>query len=306
MEKIVLHEVCLRDGIQGEKKFLDFDLRLALIHSLADAGIGSMQVASFVNPTKIPQMAGIEDFINRIPEDLDLRLSGLVLNTQGLERLLGTKLQHVDLSLSLHDEHGQKNAGKKFPEALHEILLMTQKSIKEGLFVRVGLQCSFGLFEGDPPPDERLIESVKALFKAGADHICLADTTGLATPASIDHVLNRLFESGPKNLRPEMITLHLHDTYGLGMVNFMAAWSHGIRSFDTSLGGLGGCPFVKGAGGNIATQDVVYLCESLGIVTGINRAKLQGPTQRLEQALATQLPSRIYQLQKYREKNLSI
>lgn len=296
MEKVILHEVVLRDGIQGEGRYLDLNLRHEVIKLLAQAGIQSMQVASFVNPTKIPQMLGIDDWIEQIHNEYDLRLSALVLNIKGLERFLKTKLKYLDLSLSLDDSHGVKNAGKSFTEGLDQTLEMLAIARTAGVKTRVGLQCAFGRREGELPPLGRIIESSLVLCEAGCDHICLADTTGMATPRSIAEVLDALFRT--EKIKPAMITLHLHDTFGLGMANFIAGFDKGIRSFDTSLGGLGGCPFVPGALGNIGTQDVLHYCKRVGIETGIDLEKLAAPAILLEQALATELPSRIYQLQK--------
>lgn len=283
---VTLVDVTLRDGIQSESRLLGFRDRLQLISELIAAGITELQIGSFVHPGKVPQMAGIEELVAGLTEFNKVRYSALVLNAQGLTRLLATPLKAVDFSLSASDAHGLKNTGRTVAEALAEHKTMLARSAERGLLSRVGIQCAFGCPYSGAVNVALVQEMVAALTEAGAHSICLADSAGLAIPEQVTDLVRRVRE-----VSALPINLHLHDTRGLGIANLLAGYHAGVRSFDVALGGLGGCPYIPGAGGNIASEDAVYLFDRMGVRTNVALARLWPLSVRLEGLLGRTLPS---------------
>lgn len=283
--ELCIHDVSLRDGIQNEPTFIPMALRLAIVEDLIAAGVRNLQVASFVNPKRVPQMQAIEGFIDLLPNKGEVNFSALVLNEEGLRRLKKTRLRQVDLSMSCSDAHSRRNTGLGFVDARKQILSMIHSAKDSELFVRVGLQCVF-----DASVNE-VLGLVQEFAAAGCDAIALADSTGHALPSQIQIIVSAI-----QDLTDRPIILHLHDTLGLGIANFLAGYAAGVRSFDAALGGLGGCPFIPGASGNLALEDLVHLCERLDIPTGITLQKVIHATRNLEEALAYPLPGKIHNL----------
>ncbi|MBW7917013.1 MAG: hydroxymethylglutaryl-CoA lyase [Trueperaceae bacterium] len=293
-----LVEVGLRDGLQSLPAVLPTEQKLALIDALLAAGVTSLQVASFVNPVRVPQMADADELSKRLAPLLEgrpeVRLSGLALNRRGVERLAAAGLRHVDLSLSASEPHSRRNAGMSVEEAEGHIRAAVGTAIGLGLEVRAGVQCVFGSAPGDEVPLERVLRLSETLIAAGATELALADSAGLADPLRLATVVAAVQE----RVAPVAITLHLHDTRGLGMANLVTALRLGIASFDTAFGGLGGCPFITGAAGNLGTEDVVFLFDSLGLNTGVDLLGVARATRLAEGWSAASMPSRLYQLVK--------
>jgi hydroxymethylglutaryl-CoA lyase len=267
-------------------------MKVEIINDLVAAGLKHIQVASFVNPSRVPQMADAEEVIKRLPESEGLTFSGLVLNTRGVRRALEAGLNHVEISLSASDTHSRKNAGQGFDRALGGMKEMIQLARAEAMVVRAGIQCAFGcVYEGHVSP-ERIVGLVQYYVSQQVDAIALSDTTGMANPVAIKQMLQIVMpECG--NIP---IVLHLHDTRGLGLANLMAALACGVNQFDTAMAGMGGCPFVAGAAGNIATEDTVHLLESMGIRTGVDLAKVGQCSRRLEEFLGKKFPGKMHRL----------
>lgn len=290
-DNLCINDVSLRDGIQSESTIIPMTTRLEIVEALIQSGIRKIQLASFVNAQRVPQMLGIEDFIRRLPNKEGVLYSGLVLNERGLQRLLDTPLQQVDLSLSCSDTHSRKNTGLSRIEAQRQVRDMITSAKKTGLIIRAGLQCVFGCnYEGEISVAV-VLGMVRELIEAGCDAISLADSTGQALPEQIKQVV-----AGVREITDRPIILHLHDTYGLGIANFIAGYEAGVREFDASLGGVGGCPFIPGATGNIALEDMVHLCDRLGIPTGIDLQQIIQATKILEAALDYPLPGKIHRM----------
>ena len=291
-DKVTLTEVGPRDGFQFEDQVIPTGMKVEIINDLVAAGLKNIQVASFVNPSRVPQMADAEEVVSRLPESRGVIFNGLVLNTRGVRRALQTGLKHVEISLSASDTHSRKNAGVGFDRALIGIKEMIQLAHAEAMVVRAGIQCAFGCaYEGDVSR-ERIVNLVQYYVSQKVDTIALSDTTGMADPMSIKQMLQILMpECGNIPL-----VLHLHDTRGLGLANLMAALASGVSRFDTAMAGMGGCPFVAGAAGNIATEDTVNLLESVGISTDVDLAKVSKCSQRLEEFLGKKFPGKMHRL----------
>jgi len=289
---VTLTEVGLRDGIQIENRRIPTALKLELIASLVAAGLKSLQVTAFVHPDKVPQMADAEELISQLPVSADVEFTGLVLNLNGVTRAQAAGLRNVEVSISASDTHSRKNAGLSLEQARNLSVDMVTHAKEAGLYVKAGIQCAFGCVYEGQVPISRVVDMAAAYVQAGADTLALADTTGMATPATTGDLLDTI---GPvAGSLP--LALHLHDTRGLGLVNLVKALEFGVSRFDTSFGGMGGCPFVPGAAGNIATEDTVHLLSSLGIATGIDIEKVAAISRKMADFLGKPLPGKLYKL----------
>ena len=291
-DRVNLIEVGTRDGFQAESKPIPTDLKVETIEALAQAGVRHIQVTSFVHPKWVPQMADAEEVCRRIPALPEVRYRALALNRKGVERAHAAGITRLDLSVSVSDTHSHKNANVSVDEALRNLKGMVDLARQEDMEMRVGLQCVFGCAYEGPIPSERILDMTEELLSMKADMISLADTTGMANPLQIKQLLSQLLPMIGKT----PLVLHLHDTRGTGLANLTAALECGVNWFDTALAGLGGCPFIPGATGNIATEDTLYLLHSMGIETGIDLAGVAACSQRLEQFLGRPLPGKMYRL----------
>ena len=291
-DKVNLIEVGPRDGFQAVSKPIPTDIKVETIEALARAGVRHIQVTSFVHPKWVPQMADAEEVCRRIPATPEVRYRALALNQKGVERAHAAGITRLDLSVSVSETHSHKNANVSVDEALRNLRGMVDLARQEDIEVRVGLQCVFGCAYEGPIPSERILDMAEELLSMKADMISLADTTGMANPLQVKQLLSQLLpltEETP-------LVLHLHDTRGTGLANLTAALECGVNWFDTALAGLGGCPFIPGATGNIATEDTLYLLHSMGIETGIDLAGVAACSRRLEQFLGRPLPGKMYRL----------
>jgi hydroxymethylglutaryl-CoA lyase len=291
-KEVTLIEVGPRDGFQFEKQMIPTGMKVEVISDLVEAGLKHIQVASFVNPSRVPQMADAEEVVNRLPESQGIIFSGLVLNTRGLQRALEAGLNHVEISISVSDTHSRKNAGVSFDQAFNQMMEMIQLAHAEGISVRAGIQCAFGCVYEGSVSQERIVDLVEYYASQKVDAIALSDTTGMANPMSVKRLLQTLMPACGEI----PIVLHLHDTRGLGLANLMAALQCGVNQFDTAVAGMGGCPFVRGAAGNIATEDTVHLMNAMGISTGVDIAGVSKCSYRLEKHLNKRFPGRMHRL----------
>jgi hydroxymethylglutaryl-CoA lyase len=291
-EKVNLIEVGPRDGFQSESKPIPTDLKVEIIEALARSGIRHLQVTSFVHPQWVPQMADAEEVCRKIPATPEVRYRALALNRKGVERAHAAGITRLDLSISVSDTHSRKNANVSVDEAMDNLKEMVDLARQESMEVRVGLQCVFGCAYEGPIPFERILTMAEELLSMKPDMISLADTTGMANPLHVKQLLFRLLPM----IEETPLVLHLHDTRGAGLANLTAALECGVSWFDTALAGLGGCPFIPGATGNIATEDTVYLLHSMGVETGIDLTKVAECSHRLEDFLGRPLPGKMYRL----------
>jgi hydroxymethylglutaryl-CoA lyase len=277
-KKVIIEEQGPRDGLQNEKTQVPTGKKLALINAVIDAGVKRVQATSFVHPRLVPQMADAEQVCKGLQQSDGLLFSGLVLNTKGIERAANAGLKHVAASISASDTHSRKNANASLEEARKGFAEMVKVGKQYGLTIRGGLQCVFGCrFEGKVDP-EVVLDVVKEQLDLGIDEVALADSTGMANPLSIQEICTEVLDLA--NEKP--VFLHLHDTEGKGLANALAALQVGIAHFDTAFGGMGGCPFIKGASGNIATEDFVFMLNQMGIETGIDVDRISAVSRSLE------------------------
>ncbi len=287
--ELLLEDGALRDGLQSESQILSTAQKIELFHLLRGAGVQRIQVGSFVSPKVMPQMADTDELVRCLGQQQGTVISALILNGKGLDRALACGVGHVGMSVSISDSHSKKNAGRSATEALAAMVELIASAKSQGLTVRAGLQSAFGcVYEGTIAPEVVVAAAVK-MAAAGAEEINLADSTGMATPVTIRSLVRRVAEAVPR----VRLSLHLHDTRGLGLANMFCGYEEGVRTFDVCAGGLGGCPFIRGAVGNVPTEDAVNLFESMGIATGISLDSLLGAVTFLEEALHRPLPGRM-------------
>lgn len=290
--RIELCEVGPRDGFQFEKKPIPTDLKVDVITALADAGLPRIQVTSFVHPKWVPQMADAETLLERLPDRNDVIYTGLVLNKRGLERARQTRLTYIDISIATNEHHSRDNTNMTVAKAKAQATEMMEMVHAYDLEAQMGLQTVFGYAEPGDTPLDTIVAMSAHFAKLGVESLSLADSTGMANP----NMIRERVEAVQAVIGDTPLVLHLHDTRGLGLANVHAALECGITRFDTSLGGLGGCPFIPGATGNIATEDTAYLLESLDYKTGIDRSQVATVSRKVEAFLERPLSGKLYKL----------
>ncbi|PSQ95280.1 MAG: hydroxymethylglutaryl-CoA lyase [Bacteroidetes bacterium SW_9_63_38] len=291
--QVTLCDVGPRDGFQFEEQFIPTEVKVEIITALAEAGLPRIQVTSFVHPEWVPQMRDAEAVCDQLPARDDVIYAGLALNRKGLERAVDAGLSQVDLSIATHDEHSRDNANVTVETAVQEAEEMIRYAHKRGVDVQMGFQTVFGYRAPGDTPLHQVREMSQHFADMGVESLSLADSTGLANPEMIKTRV-RAVQDGSGDVP---LVLHLHDTRGLGLANVYAALQCGVRRFDTSLAGMGGCPFIEGATGNIATEDTVYLLDELDIETGIDRMAVGQVSGRIESFLDKQFPGTLHRLQ---------
>ncbi len=284
---ILIEETAPRDGLQNEKDLLTLSEKIRLVEDLVDCGLPRIQVGSFVNPRAVPQMADTEAVFQGLRKKPGVIYRALVLNEKGLERAASCGVRDVAVFVSASETHSRKNSGCETAEALKRACDVVRQAKSQGLSVQAGVMNAFGCrFEGTVP-EQRVLSLAASLVDAGADELCLADTSGLANPLQMEKIVAEALRNFPIPL-----VLHLHDTFGFGLANVYAAWKLGVSRFDGACGGLGGCPFIPGAPGNIPTEDLAHLFHAMGLPTGIDLEKLTAVRRRLESRLKRILPGR--------------
>jgi len=287
---VSITEVGPRDGLQSENQVLSTQEKIELITALSSAGLPSIQVTSFVHPRVVPQLADAEDLLAGLPPAETTTYTALTLNRKGVERAAGCGLRSVEVSVSASDAHSRRNAGMTSQEALDQAADMVALARRQGMdWIRGSIQCVFGCPIEGRIPIQRIAEMAARFKGYGLDCLVLADTAGIADPHQVRTTVARVLEA----TGDLPLGLHLHDTFGLGLVNLMAGLEMGISRFDTALGGMGGCPFVPGAAGNIATEDSVFLLERLGLATGVDIAGVAAWTARLQERFGKAFPGRV-------------
>ncbi len=281
-----------RDGFQVEAVFIPTEFKIKWIEQAVEAGVKRIQISSFVHPKLVPQMADAEAVCEGVHKKEGVIYSGLVLNVKGVERVIKSGLNHVAISMSASDTHSRKNANKSTEESLIEFAEMARVAKEAGLIVRGGIQCAFGCrYEGNIA-EQFVIDLAKRHLDLGIDELSLADSTGMGNPVQIKRIMSQIVPMAG-NLP---VIVHLHDTEGKGIANMIAAIECGVNYFDTAFGGLGGCPFIKGATGNIATEDVVHCLHQMGYETGINNLKMIELAKEVEMFLGRKLPGKMKEI----------
>lgn len=295
-ESIELIEVGPRDGLQNEPDIISTDTKLEMIRRMLDYGVRRLEVASFVHPKLVPQMADAEELVSRLPDRNDVTYIGLALNKRGMMRGLATReggrrgIDQVGCVIVASDTFGQKNQGQTIAEGIAVNRDMIRFAKAEGLRAQITISAAFGCpFEGEVAT-ETVVRIAEEVAAEDPEEIALADTIGVGTPAQVAELFGSLQEliDGKIPFRA-----HFHNTRGTGIANTWAAYQAGVRIFDASLGGLGGCPFAPKATGNVATEDLIYMMESSGIDSGVDLDAVIATNHWFAQKLGRELPSMV-------------
>jgi hydroxymethylglutaryl-CoA lyase len=292
---IQITEVSPRDGLQNEKAEISTENKLLLIERLISFGAKRIEVTSFVNPRRVPQMADAEAVVAGLPDVPGVRYIGLCLNQRGVDRAIASReggargLDEAGCVLVATDAFGIANQGQTIEDGIAANQAMLKSARAAGLFAQVTIGASFGCpFEGHVPP-ARVIDLAKRMVDAGAQEIALADTIGVAVPGQVGDLSALVIEA----VAPVPVRLHLHDTRGMAPANAWAGYQAGVRVFDSALGGLGGCPFAPGAAGNVGTEELVYLFERSGINTGYDLEAIVAANHWFAEIMGRALPGRV-------------
>jgi len=295
--RVTIYEVGPRDGLQNESAIVGVDVKAEFIRRLAEAGLRTIETTSFVHPRWVPQLADASELLDQLPSDLVPRMPVLVPNERGLDRALEKGVTEVAIFGSATETFARRNLNRSYDEQFEMFEPVVSRARDAGLAVRGYLSMCFGdPWEGEVPL-QQVVTAALRLVDLGCSELSLGDTIGVATPGHVVALVNGLVSAG---LVPGQLAGHFHDTYGQALSNAFAAMSCGVTTFDTSAGGLGGCPYADSATGNLATEDLVWQLQGLGIETGVDLDRLvetsvwmgkqlgKAPVSRVVTALAPQ------------------
>jgi len=281
--KVFLRDVTLRDGLQSEDVRLETSDKVRLVEKILAAGVRELEVASFVSPKRVPAMADAEALWKALPRPCGVRYSALVLNGLGLERAVCAGVEEVGIFVSASEAHSRRNSGRSVSQALAEVRTLIREAKRAGIRVRAGVMNAFGChLEKEPIRSEAVMALVRDLSSEGPAEIVLADTSGIGHPAQIAEMV----EACRKITGGLRLSLHLHDASGWAFANLLAALEVGVDTFDAALAGLGGCPFLPGAAGNVSAERVARFCQALGIQTGLDASALDEASALLKGLLS--------------------
>ncbi len=287
-KRVTIKEVGPRDGLQNEKQSISTEEKVTWIDSLSETGLSYIEVSSFVHPKWIPQLADASEVLGKIQRKQGVTYAALVPNLRGLDRALETNVDEVSIFMSASEAHNRNNINKSIEETypvLHEVV---REAKAAGKTVRGYLSTVIGCpYEGLVAPSQ-VRKVANHLFSMGIDELSLGDTIGVGVPTQVEQLLEELlpdFDAGK-------LAMHFHDTRGTALANIVKSLEMGITAFDSSLGGLGGCPYAKGASGNIATEDLLYMLHEMGIETGVDFSSVMKSALLIEQIRGEKLTSR--------------
>ncbi|MEV3857069.1 hydroxymethylglutaryl-CoA lyase [Streptomyces sp. NPDC050095] len=287
--RIRIHEVGARDGLQNEKTTVPTETKAEFIHRLAAAGLTTVEATSFVHPKWVPQLADAEALFPLLQDIGGVHLPVLVPNDRGLDRALALGARRVAVFASVTESFAKANLNRTVAESLAVFEPVVARAKDAGAHVRGYLSMCFGDPWEGAVPVHQVVSVAKSLMDMGCDELSLGDTIGVATPGHVQALLAELNEEG---VATNTIGVHFHDTYGQALANTLAALQHGVTTVDASAGGLGGCPFAKSATGNLATEDLVWMLEGLGIETGVDLGLLTDTSRWMAERLGRPSPSR--------------
>lgn len=295
--RVRIHEVGARDGLQNEKTAVPTEVKAEFVHRLAAAGLTTIEATSFVHPKWVPQLADAEQLFPLLG-DVDAALPVLVPNERGLDRALALGATRIAVFGSATETFAARNLNRTVAESLAMFEPVVARAKEGGAHVRGYLSMCFGdPWEGAVPVPQ-VVSVARALLDLGCDELSLGDTIGVATPGHVQALLSALNEDG---VPTDRIGVHFHDTYGQALSNTLAALQHGVTTVDASAGGLGGCPYAKSATGNLATEDLVWMLDGLGIETGVDLAALTATSVWMAEQLGRPSPSRTVRALSHKE-----
>ncbi len=289
-EPLEIREVGPRDGLQNEET-IPVDQRVALIDALSGTGLRAIEAASFVHPKAIPPMAGSGEVMAAIDRHPDVRYRVLVPNERGAHDALAAGADEIEVVMSISETHNRKNIKMSPEDSVDQIVALTELAHSEGTPVEAILSTAFGCaYEGDVDPARVAHFTRRVIDEAGVEGVSFGDTSGMASPRVVNELLDALEAA---DVDVSEIGLHFHDTRNLGLANILTGVERGVRKFDASIAGLGGCPYSPGATGNVATEDVVHMLEDLGYDTGVDLESLMSAGRLAEELVGRQLPSAV-------------
>jgi hydroxymethylglutaryl-CoA lyase len=290
-DRVSVYEVSPRDGLQNERVTVPLADKLRLIDALVASGLRQIEITSFVSPKWIPQLADGDDVAKLAKAPNDVAFSALVPNVRGFERARAAGMKEVAVFLSASETHNQKNVNKSIEASLRACEEVTEAAKGSGIKVRGYVSTVWGCpYEGDVDP-ERALRIAKRLVELGVYQVSLGDTIGVGTPRQTARIVEMMLKELPK----EAIALHMHDTRGTALANVLVGLEMGIRTFDASVGGMGGCPYAPGAAGNVATEDLVYMLSGMGLETGIDLPRLVEAGRAAGSIVGRSLPGKVHQ-----------
>lgn len=291
-ERVTVYEVGARDGLQNEKTVVSTEVKAEFIARLAEAGAREIEATSFVHPKWVPQLADAEALIPLLPARPGVRYPVLVPNPRGLERAIAAAVTDIAVFASATETFAKRNLNSTVEGALSDIAAVTERGLEHGMRIRGYVSMCFGdPWEGAVAP-EAVVAVVERLIALGCYQVSLGDTIGTATPGHVMALLDLLAQRG---IGPDQLAVHFHDTYGQALSNTLTALEAGITTVDASAGGLGGCPYAESATGNLATEDLVWMLDGLGIETGVNLPALVDTSRWMAGILGRPAPSRAVQ-----------
>ncbi len=290
-ERVSVYEVSPRDGLQNEATPIPLEAKLRLLEALMQTGLSRIELTSFVSPRWVPQLADADELCARVSAPEGVTLSALCPNAKGFERAKAAGLVEVAVFMSASESHNKKNTNKSIAQSLATFEEVVPPALAQGMRVRAYVSTVWGCpYDGDVDPMLAL-DITKQLLKLGCYQVSLGDTIGVGTPRQTAGIVE-LFLA---DLAVEQIALHFHDTRGTALSNALVGLMLGVRDFDASIAGLGGCPYAPGAAGNLATEDLVYMLHGMGIETGIDLERLIDAGRVAEAVLGRKLPGKVHQ-----------
>ncbi|MGP3752607.1 hydroxymethylglutaryl-CoA lyase [Streptomyces sp. IBSNAI001] len=296
--RVRIHEVGARDGLQNEKSVVPTEVKAEFVHRLAAAGLSTIEATSFVHPKWVPQLADAEQLFPRLDGLGDVALPVLVPNERGLDRALALGAHRIAVFGSATETFAARNLNRTVDESLAMFEPVVARAKAAGVHVRGYLSMCFGDPWEGAVPVAQVVRVAKALEDLGCDELSLGDTIGVATPGHVTALLAALNEAG---VPTGTIGVHFHDTYGQALSNTLAALQHGVTTVDASAGGLGGCPYAKSATGNLATEDLVWMLDGLGVDTGVDLGALTATSVWMAEQLGRPSPSRTVRALSHKE-----
>jgi hydroxymethylglutaryl-CoA lyase len=296
-ERVYVQEVGVRDGLQSEPIFVPTEVKVALIDELSETGLAKIEVTAFVSPNAVPAMRDAAEVLARIKRAPGVIYTALVPNARGAVGAVAGKVDEINIFMSASESHNLANVNKTTDASFEAFKEVMQVVANTGITVNGTISTSFGCpFEGDVAP-ERVLRFVERYLQLGVAGVTVADTTGMANPRQV----RELTESIYKRFPDIDLTLHFHNTRGMGLANVLAGLEAGCRRYDGSIGGLGGCPFAPGATGNICTEDLVHMLWAMGYPTGVDLDRLIAVSKRLPAIVAHDVPGQVAKAGKYTE-----
>ncbi|MFB5284946.1 hydroxymethylglutaryl-CoA lyase [Peribacillus sp. Hz7] len=290
-ESVTIKEVGPRDGLQNEKAWVKTEDKISWINQLSLTGLKHVEITSFVNPKWIPALADASDVVKGIQRVPGVVYTALVPNSRGLEKALEANVDEVAVFMSASQTHNRKNINKSIEDTFSVLEEVVQDALSAGKSVRGYISTVFGCPYEGLVSVENVVRISNTLFDMGIKEISLGDTIGVANPIQVQKVLEDLLRRFPA----KKLAMHFHDTRGMALANILSSLDMGISTFDAAIGGLGGCPYAPGASGNVASDDLLYMLEGMGIQTGIDREKMHEAALFIQERLGKSLPSHTLQ-----------